>query len=322
MHLPTAYLRQVKRAAALAAVLGGGRNMLLLGVALLAIVSLEAITAAGSVDTLIMAAGVASVLLVAAAVIQLARRAILLRAALWLEHGLGRHLLEVGLAERRSPDTMQDDQSAVATLSNFVAGRHCLALADAPWTPSALLAVTALKPMLGAVLAVAMALLLLLGALVRRSPAVPVVSHSSWAALSERFDASRDDPAIVAECWADAGCEQLGRRYRSGVLSAQMAAAVSVLKLGAQLALVFIGGVLVVRGSMSIGAVAATFLLSQIALGPLSASVLAIPALQAFTEAWRRTQGKDADQRHQPSLADVPARSRYEHHHAGEAAHA
>src|SRR5207344_3130924 len=89
-----------------------------------------------------------------------ARDRILLRAGLWLDHTLGRRMLEDGERLGTPAAKLEKDIEALAAFTAALAERTLVPALDAPWLALAVVALGLLHPLMGAVAAACAALLL------------------------------------------------------------------------------------------------------------------------------------------------------------------
>src|SRR5262245_19802727 len=154
-------LQQVRRALAATLVLGGLASLLCLALPLYVLHVLESAIPGASLQTLglltLIAAGAAATLVCLLA----ARDRILLRSGLWLEHTLGRQLLERGERLGIAQAEIKKDADALGLFADALTTRAIAPALDAVWLPLLLAALALLHPIMGAIAALLAAALIL-----------------------------------------------------------------------------------------------------------------------------------------------------------------
>src|SRR5262245_51250806 len=106
-------LQQARRAVLAAFVLGGFANLLLLPLPLYVLIAFDSAVPAASPETLGVLALLAAGTVAVRCCVTAARDRMLLRAGLWLEHTLGRCMLEEGERLGTSPAALEKDFGAL-----------------------------------------------------------------------------------------------------------------------------------------------------------------------------------------------------------------
>lgn len=250
--------RQLSRAIRYVLLLSFGAGLISLFGAVVALSVLEGVLPSGDLELLQHVAALAVAVAASLAAIDVARRHILLRTEVWIEHALA--------GSAAAHDAARPAQ--VGELASFVGGPHMRALADAPFlfVPLAATAVLSVRLALAATLLVVTVLACAAGAL--------VASHGPLRRLD---DAS-----------AHAHGTRLGARYRAG---ARVATAIGIgwaLALAGLTAVGALATAQVVRGSLSIGAAVVVTALVAAATFRAHRAIEAAPAAFAAALAWQR----------------------------------
>ena len=90
-------LKQVRRAILAALVFSGFINLLMLALPLYTLQVFEAVVPTSSTETLVLLTAMAGGAILTLALLEAVRDRLFLRAGLWLDHTMGRHILENGL---------------------------------------------------------------------------------------------------------------------------------------------------------------------------------------------------------------------------------
>ena len=208
-------LQQVRRAVLAAFVLGGFASLLQLTLPLYALHVLDSAVPAASLETLALLALIAAGTVALCTCVTAARDRILLRAGLWLDHTLGRRMLEDGERLGTPAAELEKDMDALAAFTGALAERTLVPALDAPWLALAVVALGLLHPLMGAVAAACAALLLAvslvqarpLGRLAQQVAEARKGTATWWLAAT----LSPSLPAGAADEW-----EQLDRAHVSG----------------------------------------------------------------------------------------------------------
>jgi biotin carboxyl carrier protein len=285
-------LQQVRRALFAAFVLGGFASLVQLTLPLYALHVFESAVPAGSFETLGLLAAIAAGTVVIWACVAAARDRILLRAGLWLDHTLGRRMLEDGERLGASPAELERDVDALAVFSGALAERAVVPALDAPWLVLFVAALALLHPMLGAVAALCAALLVgvslvqarPLGHLAQQIAEARKGAATWWLAAT----LSPSLPAGAANEWAQLDRAHITNAYRLGKRSVLLQDTSRLLRAGAQVALVVVGAWLVIGHELTLAALFACVLINALLLASLDRLIGALPLLHGAMTAHRR----------------------------------
>ncbi len=298
-------LKQVRRALAIAFVFSGCINLLMLATPLYTLQIFESVVPFDSLETLAVLTGITAIAILACALIEIARDMVLLRSSVWLDHELGRHILENGLKLGTPPAELKLDSRALSQVKSFIASGAVTPLFDAPFTPIFLLALAALHPMIGAV-GLASSLLLLLAALlqglatgrVQREGATATERAERWwmtVAGSGQLAGSLGLSRGASEQWERFNRWQVVNAYSLGKRASMVKALGRAIRIGSQIALYAVGATLVIRSELAPGALVASAILLARALAPLEQLVAAMKVAHATHVAYRRLKSLPAD---------------------------
>lgn len=285
----------------------GAANVLTLATPLFTLQVFETVVPSGSIETLVLLALIAAAAVLALMLIEIVRDRILLRAALWLEHTLGQHLLDNGLRAGLTAEDMHAEIKSLTTLRNFMTSPLLAALFDAPWVPIFLLALALLHPVLGLVGAAAALLLLLAGVALAlltghvHEETQRAAEHAErwWKAVAGRAQVAGALGLATGatEQWEAMNRAHIGAAYSLGKRTSLVKAVARALRVATQLAVYAVGAFLVIRAELSPGALVAAAILLARALAPLDMSVSAFRAAGAAKRAYRRLKAHAADVR-------------------------
>lgn len=175
-------LWEVRRALALAFLFSGCIAVLALALPYYVAVILEATLRAGTIEPLVLMTAVVAVAMLMKIVLELARERTLHRAAIWLDHTLGRHLLEIGLRHGRLAADVESDARALALVRQALIGPLAPLLLALPWLPLVLAGLILIHPLIGAGVCAAVAGVLVL--IVLRGPLTATARARGAAALA------------------------------------------------------------------------------------------------------------------------------------------
>ena len=306
-------LRQVRRAVLAAFVLGGFACLLQLTLPLYALHVFESAVPNSSLETLgllVLIAGGTVVTWVCAAA---ARDRILLRAGLWLDHTVGRRLLEEGERHAVPPAELEMDMDALAAFTGALAERTLVPALDAPWLALSVLALALLHPMMGAVAAlfaglvvvVALAQARSLGRLARQADQARKGAATWWLAAT----LSPSLPAGAAGEWEQLDRAHVAGAYALGKRSALLQDASGLLRATAQVALVAVGAWLVIAHELTSAALFACVLVNAVLLAHLQRLIGSLALVRAAMAGHRRLAGRAAGEGDAPraAVAATPA---------------
>ncbi len=307
MRTSRRYLKQVRRAAFVALLFSGAVNVLMLATPIFTLQVFETVVPSGSIETLTLLALLALAAVIAMMLIEIVRDRIMLRAALWLDHELGQHLLSNGLKAGLQADEMHSEIKSLSALRTFLTGPLMLALFDAPWVPLFLGALLLLHPLMGLVGLVAAILLLMAGAALSLFTGALMEETQRSAERAEgwwRTVAGRGPLAGAlglgtgaAEQWEATNRSHIAGAYSIGKRTSFIKAGARALRVVTQIAVYGIGAWLVIRGELSPGALVASAILLARALAPLEVSVAAFRSAGIALRAYRRLKQHAPDVR-------------------------
>ncbi|MFM9942743.1 MAG: type I secretion system permease/ATPase [Hyphomicrobiaceae bacterium] len=282
-------------------------NVLTLATPLFTLQVFETVVPSGSVETLVLLALMAAGAVFALMLIEIVRDRIMLRAATWLDHTLGQHLLENGLKSGTSADEMQSEIRSLGVLRGFLTGPLLLALFEAPWMPLFIVALLVLHPMLGLVALVAAALLLMAGILLslmtghllEETQAASERADRWWRAVAGRGQVAGALGLAVGatEQWELYNRSHVAGAYSLGKRTGLIKAFSRCVRVVTQIAVYAVGAHLVIKSELSPGALVASAILLARALAPLEASVMAFRSAGQALRAYRRLKAHAMDAR-------------------------
>jgi hypothetical protein len=270
MRTSDTILRQVRWALIAVFLLSGLASLLLVALALHAIPLLALDLAVPRFDQLWLLAASASAAALALLCIDAARERILQRAGLWLDHTLAQHTLSGG-RQAAPVHVLKSDAAAIARVRDALIERAAMPALEAPWALAVMAVLALLHPLLGAIAALAVALLLstaILQALpVARLDRQRLRAADRVAAWWRRLAAAPLPPA-AARHWERVNAMHVAAAYaldRRTVLLRDLARSVRATSL---LAASIAGVWLVSRHDLTLGAVVAGLLLLARLLSP------------------------------------------------------
>lgn len=298
-------LKQVRRALLAAFLFSGCINVLMLATPLYTLHVFETVVPLGSIETLVILTAITGAAIVALALIEMARDAILLRAGLWLDHELGQHMIENGLKLGTPGAELKADARALEQVKQFITGSVVTVLFDAPWVPLFLVALFALNPLVGSVAAIA-AVLLLASAILHATLTDRLVAESGRAhERSEQWLGMVSGDSRLAGAlgltrgatrqWESFNRAHIVGAYSLGKRTSFIRAFSRTIRIASQIALYGLGAWLIVRGEMTPGALVASAILLARALAPLEQLVSAIRTARSAQTAYRRLRALPAD---------------------------
>ncbi len=309
-------LKDVRRAWLVAFVFSAFINILMLSTPLYTLQIFDTVVPLGSIETLVIITFITAAAIGALALIEIARDLMLLRASVWLDHELGRHILENGLKLGTPAAELRRDARALEQFHGFIASPSASILLDAPFTPLFLLALMALNPVIGAV-SVGAAVMLIAVAALQYLLTVRLQTESAEAhERSEKWWGTVAGHGQLAGAlglatggaaqWEVFNRAHIGAAYSQGKRASIIKALARTIRIGSQVALYGLGAWLVVKNEIAPGALVASAILLGRALGPLESLVGSVKALKSVIAAYRRLKAlpDDADV---PGLGDADA---------------
>lgn len=298
-------LRQVRRTLMVAFLFSGFVNILMLATPLYILQVFETVVPTGSLETLVVLTGMVAFALLCLALIEVVRDRILLRAGLWLDHEVGRQLLDNGIKAGQSAADLNDAGRAVERLRSFITSPAILPLFDAPFVPFFVLILFVMHPAMGA-LAAAAAVVLFFAVITQ----LVTTSHLNQEATRSYTRAARwwhmiaqREAAVGAlglgpgatQQWERMNRGHVGASYAVGKRTGTLRVFARTIRTGAQTGVYAIGAWLVINGELSAGALVASAILLAKALGPLEQFVGSARAIQTGVEAYRLLKAQPAD---------------------------
>ena len=309
-------LKDVRRACLWAFAFSAITNLLMLATPLYTLQIFDVVVPLGSIETLVIITIITAAAILALALVEIARDMILLRASVWLDHELGRHMLENGLRLGVPGHELKKDSRALEQFQGFISSPAAGVVLDAPFTPVFLLALVALNPVIGAVAIVSSGLLIAAACLqyllTFRLQAECAEAHEKsarwWGALaaSGQLAGALGLAAGGSEQWDGYNRAHAGAAYSQGKRANFVKAAARSIRIGSQIALYGLGAWLVVRNEIAPGALVASAILMARALGPLEGLVGSVKALKSVIAAYRRLKALPDDAR-LPGIGDAAA---------------
>ncbi len=298
-------LSQVRRAMFLAFLFTAGSNVLLLATPLYTLQIFDTVVPSGSIETLIALTVIAAGALLAMAIIDTCRDWILLRAGLWLDHILGRFVLENGLSLESSAVDMRADAVALANFRNVLTTGGLGPLLDLPWVPVSLAILWLLNPALG-LLATAVAVIMVLAAVVMTlvSDRTQSEAHSARERAEQWWSQVVRDPQLAgalglthgaAAHWERYNRTHVACAYASGKRVSLIKAIVRAVRVGCQLGCYGLGAWLVIGGELAAGALIAGVIVLSRMMSPLEQLVSGFRNIKTALQAYRRLSALPAE---------------------------
>lgn len=308
-------LRQVRQALAAAFLLGGCAALLQLALPLCAVHVFDSAIAAGSTNTLLLLAVIVLAALAALTCISVVRARILLRAGLWLDHTLGSHLLQDGLAHDASPEDLAEDAAALGRLRDACTRGTMLPILDAPWQLLLACVLFLLDWRLAAVGGLAMLALAVRGILAyrklqARADHVDEAAQRSanwWQAATRMTGLSRL-PATAADQWERLNREHVAGAYLLHTQSANVGHFAHFLRPVTQAAVLALGAWLVITGDLTVGVVVAASLVLWRMLDGSEKLLASLAEMAGVRAAWHRIADRPKPEIGRPAqaAADIP----------------
>ena len=268
-------------------------NLLMLAFPIYMLQVYDRVLTTAHTDTLLMLTVIVGGALLVMASVDGLRNAMTLRIGGWLVNQLGPVYLASGvrarLAGSQGGSTLISD---LTELRNFVSTQGLTFFCDSPWVPIFVIIIWLIHPYLGA-LAAATALLLFLISLVNdfaTRPLLRVASDVNSTAMRDADAAIRNAEVVTAMGMLPAVIERWQRKHlwvldylrRAGERSGILVSMTKFLRLFAQVGVLGVGALLVIRGELTAGAMIACSILLGRALAPVE---MAMGAWKNFTQA-------------------------------------
>jgi PrtD family type I secretion system ABC transporter len=298
-------LKDVRKAWLTAFAFSAFVNILMLATPLYTLQIFDTVVPLGSIETLIIITGIAAVAVLALAALEVARDMILLRASVWLDHELGRHILDNGLKAGAGALDLKRDARALEDVRRFIASPAACVVLDAPFTPLFLLGLMALNPVIGAVAAGACGLLIV-AALAQYALTSRLQYETSeqyersakwWGAIAAHGQLAGALGLVSggSQRWEASNRSHISTSYSLGKRSSVVKATARMIRTGAQIALYGFGAWLVVKTELAPGALVASAIMLARALGPLEGLVGSVKSLKTVASAYRRLKALPED---------------------------
>ena len=321
-------LKDIRRAWFAAFLFSAFINVLMLSTPLYTLQVFDTVVPLGSLETLFIITAVTALAVACLALLEIARDMVLLRASIWIDHELGRHILANGLKLGTSPQEFRQDARALEQLQQFLASPAAGVVMDAPFAPLFLVALFALNPVIGAVAVIAAGLLVC--AAVVQMLATSRLQHESASAheRSEKWWRTVANNGQLAGAfgivggataqWESFNRAHIGAAYSQGKRAAFIKAMSRSVRIGSQVAIYGVGAWLVIKTEIAPGALVASAILLARALAPLEGLVSSVKAIRIAFASYRRLKAL-------PDDAAVPVLTRGEgvegHINLGEVTH-
>lgn len=290
-------LKDVRRAWFAAFFFSAFINVLMLSTPLYTLQVFDTVVPLGSLETLSIITAVAALAIGTLALLEIARDMVLLRASIWIDHELGRHILENGLKAGTPPQEFRQAARALEQLQQFLASPAAGVVMDAPFTPLFLVALFALNPVIGAVavtaaslLAVAAILQLLLTSRLQQECSIAHErSEKWWRTVANHGQLTGAFGMITGATaqWETFNRAHIGAAYSQGKRAAFIKAMSRSIRIGSQVAIYGVGAWLVVKTEIAPGALVASAILLARALAPLEGLVSSVKAIRIAFGAYR-----------------------------------
>lgn len=307
---------EVRRALVAAFVLAGFASLLQLALPFYALHVFESAIPASSLETVaLLALGAACAGAVLVAVLA-ARDRIVLRAGLWLDHTLGRHILDNGMRLGTPPAEIARRAAALGRLTRALSDRTIVAALDAPWLPLLLAALVLLNPIMGAAAAGCAAILVLITSMQagkagrlagREAEAADRTSH--WWAATASLPPDKPLPAQAPDQWERLNRARVAAAYALAGHGTTLADLAGLVRIAALVALIAVGAWLVTRQALTPAALFASFLIAIALLEPLQRLAASLPAMRSALAAYRELRALPADAEVQGAVASDAAAS-------------
>lgn len=298
-------LKDVRRAWFAAFFFSAFINVLMLSMPLYTLQVFDTVVPLGSLETLVIITSVTALAIFALALLEIARDTILLRASIWVDHELGRHILENGLKLGVAPQEFKQDARALDQFQAFLASPAAGVVMDAPFAPIFLFALFSLNPLIGSValcaagllLASALAQMLLTSRLQAESARAHEASGKWWRMVTgngQLAGAAGLVPGATAQ-WEFFNRSHIGAAYSQGKRASFIKAMARSVRIGSQVALYAAGAWLVIKSEIAPGALVASAILLARALAPLEGLVGSMKAIRIAFSAYTRLKALPED---------------------------
>lgn len=244
-------------------------NILRLSTAIYALQVLDRVVSSRSIETLVMLTVIVLVAVLAATLLGIIRRVMFLNWGGWIERQLGPHMFEIGIAqasETRSPSSLLRD---VGTLRSFVAGPGLVSWIDVCFAPLFFAVVFIISPQMGVIVLTAAGLILILGIwnelATRKSRSAAYAAGVDDGGVVKAVERNRETVGSLsmgsnfAEMWYRSATERLDESDRTRKTNIYFRGAMVFVRRCLRIAVLAFGVWLVIEGSITIGAVIASY---------------------------------------------------------------
>lgn len=255
-----------------------------------------------SLDTLLVLSMMVAGALAVLGLLDALRRRVAVRVGAWLDRTLSADVLAGSVHEalRAGGGTSAQGLRDLATVRDYVGGAAVLPLFDAPWAPLFLACVFLVHPVLGwiglggAVALLACAAINDIGTRRRLVEA----NYASARGLNAADTALRNADTIAAmgmlpaltRRWQEAVAQQRRSQVMASDLSGSVVALAKSLRFGLQVAMLGVGGYLVIGNEMSAGGIIASAVVLARGLAPIEQLIGTWRAFVGARTAWRRVR--------------------------------
>jgi PrtD family type I secretion system ABC transporter len=298
-------LKDVRRAWFAAFLFSAFTNVLLLSTPIYTLQIFDTVVPLGSFETLAIVTAVTALAILALFLLEIARDMILLRASIWVDHELGRQILENGLKLGTPAADFKRDARALEQFQAFLASPAAGVVMDAPFVPLFLIALFLLNPLIGTVaaasagllLAAALAQTLLTTRLQAESAKAHERSEKWWRMVASNGQLAGAFGLVrgATSQWELFNRAHIGAAYSQGKRSSFIRACARSVRIGSQVALYGVGAWLVIRSEVAPGALVASAILLARALAPLEGLVGSMKAIRIAFESYGRLKALPAD---------------------------
>ena len=275
-------------------------NLLTLAVPLYMMQIYDRVLTTRSIDTLLALSAMVAGALAVLGLLDALRRRVAVRVGAWLDRALSGAVLSGSVHEalRAGGNGSAQGLRDLAAVRDYVGGPAVLPLFDAPWAPLFLACVFLVHPVLGwiglggAVALLACAVLNDIGTRRRLVEA----NHASTRGLNAADTALRNADTIAAmgmlaaltRRWQEAVAHERGLQVAASDVSGSVVALAKSLRFGLQVAMLGVGGYLVIGNEMSAGGIIASAVVLARGLAPIEQLIGTWRAFVGARTAWRR----------------------------------
>ncbi len=309
-------LKDVRRAWLVAFVFSAFINVLMLSTPIYTLQVFETVVPLGSIETLVTITLIMSLAIASLALLEVTRDVVLLRASIWLDHELGRHVLENGLKLGLPAQEIKQDAKALEQFHTFLASSSAGVIMDAPFVPLFLVALMALNPVIGSV-SMGCSAFLVFAALLQTLFTAKLQAESArthersekwWRTVASNGQLAGSFGLVkgITAQWESYNRSHISAAYSLGKRTSLVKAVARSIRIGAQIAIYGVGAWLVIKNELAPGALVASAILLSRALAPLEGLVGSVKNIQVAFAAYRRLKAL-ADDAKVAALSDRDA---------------